>query len=111
MKPKFTLGPWQVWPTHWAGGSNSVNIKGINTVWIDSPRGELAYIKPNGQRIDELVYADARLIAAAPDGYDAAKLFLRWHNEADGHTDAPNQPQYEQVYAAMKAFVEKVEGV
>ncbi len=80
-KFKFTQGPWNLWPTHWAGGSNSVQCDGHNTVWIDSPKGRICNMRPgiNG-KITEQVFADARLIAKSPEMYDAlqrAKLGLQ----------------------------------
>jgi hypothetical protein len=94
-KTQHTPGPWYVWPTHWDGGSNSVAWAGQNTVWIDSPRGELAMIKPNGRRIDDLVYADARLIAAAPDLLEALKAARA------GRSSIEDVPLHEQIDAAI----------
>ncbi len=67
-----TPGPLNHWPTHWAGGSDSRKIDGHNTVWLDSVRGELARIVPNGSRVDELTMADARLLAAGFTAFDKA---------------------------------------
>ena len=72
-----TPGPVNHWPTHWAGGSNSIQINGRNTIWLDSPRGELARIALNGGHVDDLVLADARLLAAAYTAFDKAGRELR----------------------------------
>jgi len=69
---KHTPGPWQVWPTHWAGGNASHQYHGHNTIWIDSPNGEVAMVRPDvGGQVTAATYANARLIAAAPEMFDA----------------------------------------
>lgn len=67
-----TPGPLNHWPTHWAGGADSRKLDGHNTLWLDSPRAELARLVPNGGRIDALVLADARLLASAYTSFDKA---------------------------------------
>jgi len=104
---KHTSGPWQVWPTHWAGGSDAAKFDGVNTIWIDSPRGELARLKPNGRKVDELVYADAHLIAAAPELLEACKAALNGlysYRDIDGNCSA--RTEKEQLIAA----IDKAEG-
>lgn len=62
-----TPGPWQVWPTHWAGGNDSHQYHGHNTIWIDSPNGEVAMVRPDANgKVTHATYANASLIAAAP---------------------------------------------
>lgn len=61
-----TPGPWKVLPTYWAGGSNFIQVDGHNTIWIDSDRGEIARLRTDGGRVTELTYANAHLIADAP---------------------------------------------
>lgn len=81
---KRILGPWNLWPTHWAGGSNAVKVDGINTVWIDSPAGEIARLHPHNGRIDDLVYARARLIAEAPAMLEACEAIIALERSTAG---------------------------
>lgn len=54
-----------VWPTRWAGGSESVKYDGHKTIWLDSDRGEVARIRPEAGRVTEQVYARANALASS----------------------------------------------
>jgi hypothetical protein len=72
-----TPGPWKFWPTHWAGGSDSHKIDGKNTIWIETEKGdEIARVVPERIYTNPTVMANARLIAAAPELFDALELAL-----------------------------------
>lgn len=58
-------GPWEVWPTHWMGGSDSRKYDGKNTIWIDSPQGEIMMIRPDAGRVTNDTYAKAKSVAAS----------------------------------------------
>jgi len=97
-----TPRPWYLWPTHWAGGSSSVQVDGNNTVWIDSPNGEVCRLKPSdGGRIDGKVYANAELIVTAVNSYDPFREALEaigkvgcvFDFSGDPNNDAPRFPE------------------
>ena len=57
-------GHWQVWPTHWAGGTNSVKVDGENTIWVDSNKGgEVCRFKTQNNCVTQDMYARAGFIA------------------------------------------------
>lgn len=68
---------WCIWPAHWAGGICSVQVDGVNTMWIQgtsgSPDGIVARLEPAGGRITGLVMRRARLMAASPEYFRLAQ--------------------------------------
>lgn len=61
---RATKGDLYVWPTHWAGGSNSMQVNGVNTIWLESKGGGVVTLMlPHGGRVSEHTYANAALIA------------------------------------------------
>lgn len=94
---EHTKGPWQLWPTHWAGGSGH---RGLYIEQIDGSKSicDLVHHGPDVSP-DEEDYANAALIAAAPDLLAALKA-VEWiwvnenwmcpwcqgYRDYDGHT-------------------------
>lgn len=60
---------WRVWPTHWAGGSNGVQVDGHNTIWIDSDGGEICRLRTDRGRVTDETYARAHLICRAVNSH------------------------------------------
>lgn len=59
---------WTLWPTAWAGGNPSTNIRGVNVPWIESSRGGvICLLNPINGNITEAVYKRGALIARAPE--------------------------------------------
>lgn len=90
---KHTPGPWEALELERANGGKDWNIwgpKGSNHIGDEDLRGDYG------------LEADARLIAAAPDGLAFAQAFLEWH-EGPGETDSP-------LAAQARAFVAKALG-
>lgn len=68
---------WYLWPTHWAGGSQSHQIDEENTVWIQSEDdGEICRLQTDRGCVTEKTYERARLIAVAPLQHDEMVRYL-----------------------------------
>ena len=66
LAERITQGLTYLWPTTWAGGSDSHQIDGKNTVWIESEdHGEIARLRTDSGKVTDNVYANAELIAEA----------------------------------------------
>lgn len=63
--PDIDIDHIQVWPTHWAGGSNGTTVDGHNTIWLDTNRGEIARMRTEEGRVTERVYATAKMLASS----------------------------------------------
>jgi len=82
----FTPGPWE---DYFDGQSIEAKDGKVASTWVEG-------------RTDEEVVANAKLIAAAPDGYNAAILAIE-HMEW-------STPQGKKAYEALKAFIAKADG-
>ena len=107
MSAKHTPGPWS-----WAETSSSMNMP-----CLTSPSGEICnfgddtqYYPTEGIPPNE---ANARLIAAAPELLEAAKLVLAWYEAEDNHagTDFYQRIQMcRDSEAAVRAAIAKATG-
>lgn len=82
--PDITQGPWKHWPTHWAGGSASVQVNGKNVPWVENDcDGIICHINCDRMSCEEGVKM-AKAIAAVPDMLAVLEQILPdWHKDAD----------------------------
>ena len=88
-KPAWTPGPWNT-----EAGDSVINVL------HGTERVAATNTKPYWKKYDERDVANARLIAAAPELYEALKAFMF----ADGHDD------FEDEWPAARAAIAKAEG-
>lgn len=89
---KHTPGPWQAVGTYVCGPDNQ----------------SLCQTDPFGDRVVAL--ANARLIAAAPDFYSAAKTFLEYREALDDGDDVAAMHFYAIAKKQLEAAIAKAEG-
>jgi hypothetical protein len=95
MSAAFTPGPWDA-------GSRVVNSGGMDFTPIDAPEYAVAFVPVSKA-------ANARLIAAAPELYEAVRLFLAYDSE-DADDGVQMMLAYNDALTAAKAAFAKARG-
>jgi hypothetical protein len=92
-----TPSPWRLEPAEVGG-----------RVMACDDRATIVHVPP-GNPMNPEVYADARLISAAPDLLEACRAFLAYH-DADGESDVEMMLNYADAVEAAKAAIRKATG-
>ena len=116
-QPKFTPGPWKAWGhnVYRAGAGDGANICAMSELRATT---EVRHTEPsfNSPHL-ETIYANARLIAAAPEMYEALRSMVAGFKPftfrpvgAPGSPAREEQDEQNRAHAAARAALAKVEG-